>query len=52
MSCWWQDIRFGARLLAKDPWITAVIVLGIMAPAFLPARRVSRMDPIRALRYE
>ncbi len=55
--------RFGTELNtllfqvgASDPWIFAGVPLVLLAVAFLavwlPARRASRVDPLRALRYE
>lgn len=45
---------FGVK--ANDPWVAgaAVILLSFIAAmaGFVPARRASRIDPLRALRYE
>jgi predicted permease len=45
---------FGAA--GNDPWSYVIVVVCMlavtMAASFLPARRASKVDPIRALRYE
>ncbi len=52
----WQDMRFGVRMLAKNPAFTAiaVLVLGLISVAacYLPAHRAALVEPTAALRYE
>lgn len=54
LTRWIESILFGVS--KHDPWTIAgsaiVFLLTAAIAAFLPARRASRIDPMRALRYE
>ena len=45
-----------SRVSPSDPWTLALVSLvlaaAILAASAIPARRASRMDPVKALRYE
>jgi ABC-type antimicrobial peptide transport system permease subunit len=49
-----SSLLFGVR--ATDPWIfgvvTAVLFLTALLASYLPARRASQLDPLRALREQ
>jgi ABC-type lipoprotein release transport system permease subunit len=49
-----QGLLFGVK--ASDPWTLAgvcFLLIGVAAAAcYIPAARVSRADPLSALRYE
>jgi ABC-type lipoprotein release transport system permease subunit len=67
MDTFWQDVRFGVRMLKKSPGVTALAIVALalgmgvntlllLAVAFVacwfPARKATQADPINALRCE
>ena len=47
MKTIWQDLRYGGRMLLKNPGVTAVAVITLIS-----ARRATKVDQLVALRYE
>ncbi len=46
-----EDIRFALRIAAHRPAFTAVVVVALVA-CWIPAHRVSRLEPMAVLRYQ
>jgi hypothetical protein len=52
MQTLWQDLRYGAWMLLKQPGFSPVLALVGLIACYLPAGRALSVDPIIALRAE
>ena len=53
LSTLWQDLRYGARMLLKNPGVTLIVIIALaLLACYLPGRRATKVEPTISLRYE